>query len=156
MLCKLFYSCAEQGLLFSCSVWASRCSGFSCCGAQALRHVGFSSCSSRALDHPRPGIKPMSPTLAGGFFIMESPAKPLSFKVSPLSCPNFPAALRDQWVMSDPLHSTKDVNGSSEKLRDSHKDQVNDAWGHNSNPSYLVQVQGLPPKAAHRMSWREI
>ena len=27
---------------------------------------------------PDPGIKPMSPTLAGGFFITEPPGKPLS------------------------------------------------------------------------------
>ena len=31
-----FSSCDEQGLLSSCDVWASHCSGFSCCRAQAL------------------------------------------------------------------------------------------------------------------------
>ena len=29
-------SCREQGLLSSCSAWASHCGGFSCCRAQAL------------------------------------------------------------------------------------------------------------------------
>ena len=36
-----FSSCGEQGLLSSCSVQASHCSDFSCCGAWALGHVGF-------------------------------------------------------------------------------------------------------------------
>ena len=31
-----FSSCGEQRLLFVAGVWASHCSGFSCCGAQAL------------------------------------------------------------------------------------------------------------------------
>ena len=29
-------SCREQGLLSSCSAWASDCGGFSCCRAQAV------------------------------------------------------------------------------------------------------------------------
>ena len=40
----------EPGLLFGCSVRASHCSGFSCCGAWALACKGFSSCGSRALE----------------------------------------------------------------------------------------------------------
>ena len=35
------------GLFSSCSVWASPCGGFSCCGAQALGHLGSGSCSQR-------------------------------------------------------------------------------------------------------------
>ena len=31
-----FLSCNEQQSLSSCGVWASNCSGSSCCGAQAL------------------------------------------------------------------------------------------------------------------------
>ena len=31
-----FSSCSKEGLLSSWGVWASHCSGFSCCGAQAL------------------------------------------------------------------------------------------------------------------------
>ena len=41
LLLRLFSSCREQGLLSSCSVRASHCSAFSCCGAQALGHQGF-------------------------------------------------------------------------------------------------------------------
>ena len=63
------------------------------CGARALGHVGFSSCASQALEcgfssceqgqflHgmwrlPRSGVKPVSPALAGRFFITEPPGKP--------------------------------------------------------------------------------
>ena len=83
---------------------ASHCSGFSCCRAQALSAQaslvvarGFSSCGSRALecslsscdsqvqllcsmwDLPGPGIKPMSPALAGGFLTTASPGKSLPY-----------------------------------------------------------------------------
>ena len=43
-----FSSFGEQGRLSSCSVQASRCSGFSCCEALALGLVGFSSCRAWA------------------------------------------------------------------------------------------------------------
>ena len=33
---RLFSSCGERGLLFSCSELASHCGGFSCCWAQVL------------------------------------------------------------------------------------------------------------------------
>ena len=36
LLCGLFSSCRQQGLLSSCGVQASHCSGFSLCGAPAL------------------------------------------------------------------------------------------------------------------------
>ena len=50
-----FFGCAGSSfcavalcrLLSSC-VWASRCGGLSCCGAQAPGHSSFSSCSSQA------------------------------------------------------------------------------------------------------------
>ena len=79
-----------------CSVQASHCGGSSCCGAQALGRVGFSSCGSRPLEHrlsscgaqawllcdlsdrPRPGIKRVSPALAGAFFTSEPPGKPVN------------------------------------------------------------------------------
>ena len=84
------------GFLSSCSVMASHFSGFSCCGAWAsvVMACGFSSCGSQALeakvnscgawakllwgmwDLPRPGIEPVSPALAGGFFTTEPPGKP--------------------------------------------------------------------------------
>ena len=42
-----FSSCSEQGLLSSCSSWASHCTDFSCCGARAPGHTDFSSCGAR-------------------------------------------------------------------------------------------------------------
>ena len=52
LLCGLFCSCGEQGL--------------------------HSSCSAHGMwDLPRPGIKPMSPTLAGGLLTTKPPGKPL-------------------------------------------------------------------------------
>ena len=94
LLCGLFCSCGEQGLLACCCVLGSHFRSFSCCGAQALGRVGFSSCGSWALEHrlcscgtrayslhgtwdlPGPGIEPISPALSGGFFTAESPGKP--------------------------------------------------------------------------------
>ena len=40
LLLGLFSSCREWGLLSSCCVQASHCSGLSCCGAQALERAG--------------------------------------------------------------------------------------------------------------------
>ena len=85
---------SEQGLLSSCGARASHCCGFSCCRAWALGHVGFHSCSSWALEHklsscgthallllcmwdpPRSSTEPVSPELAGRFFITEPLGKP--------------------------------------------------------------------------------
>ena len=36
LLCRLFISCGEWGLLYSYHVWVSHCGGFSCCKAWAL------------------------------------------------------------------------------------------------------------------------
>ena len=44
LLWGLFFSCSRQGLLSSCSIQASHCSGFSCCGAQVLGSTGFNCC----------------------------------------------------------------------------------------------------------------
>ena len=63
--------------------WASvvAVSGLSSCGSWALE-CRPNSCGSQALllcdmwDLPRPGIKPMSPALAGRFFIIGPPGKP--------------------------------------------------------------------------------
>ena len=46
LLCGLFSSCGELGLLCSCGAWASQFGGFSCCRVQALRLEGFSSGST--------------------------------------------------------------------------------------------------------------
>ena len=48
---QTFSSCNDQGLLPSCSAWASHCGGFSCCGAGALGCTGFRICNSWALEH---------------------------------------------------------------------------------------------------------
>ena len=45
---QAFSSCSEWGLLFSCGMGASHCSGFSCCRAQTPGCVSFSSTGSRA------------------------------------------------------------------------------------------------------------
>ena len=78
-----------------------RCVGFSLRWLLLLRstgsrHAGFSSCGSRALEHrlsscaraqlfrsmwdlPTPGLKPMSPALAGRFLTTATPGKPYFF-----------------------------------------------------------------------------
>ena len=61
-----------------CGAWAPHCGGFSCCRAWALGEWasivvarGLSSCGARAQplrdmwDLPGPGLKPVSPALAG-------------------------------------------------------------------------------------------
>ena len=100
---RAFSSCGERGLL-CCSARASNCSGFSCCRAQALGTQasvvvarGPCSCGSRGPEHrlsscgawaqflrsmwdlPGPGLKPMSPALAGGFLTTAPPGKSLPF-----------------------------------------------------------------------------
>ena len=65
-----------------CGVWAAHCSSFSCCGAQALGCVGFSGSAnglSCLWNLPRPGIKPVSPALAGGFLTTRPPGKSCLF-----------------------------------------------------------------------------
>ena len=78
----------------SCRVRASHCCSFSCCGAQAAGQAGFSSFGSQVSEHrlsscgtraylprsmwglPRSGIKPVYPTLAGGFLTTGPWGKP--------------------------------------------------------------------------------
>ena len=68
--------CCTQATLY-CGVWASHRSVFSYCGAWALEGPGPVVAVHWALllcsmwDLPRPGIKPMSPALAGGFLTTE-------------------------------------------------------------------------------------
>ena len=71
------------GLFCSCSVWASHCSGFSCCSSWVLEHRLNSGGTQGQLllgmwGLPRSGIKPVSPALAlvGRFFSIEPPGKP--------------------------------------------------------------------------------
>ena len=53
LLCGLFSSGGEQGLLSSCSAQASHCGGFSYCRAWAsvVAARGLSSCGSQTLDY---------------------------------------------------------------------------------------------------------
>ena len=70
------------GLLSSCSVWASHCRGFSCCGAWVLGiwasvvvAQGLSSCSSWALEHR------LSCSGACGIFPCQPPGTPILFSI---------------------------------------------------------------------------
>ena len=79
------------GYSVRCGAQASHCGGFSCgaralgawpssCGLWALLHR-LSSCGARAYllcgmwNHPGPGLKPVSPALAGGFLTTVPPGK---------------------------------------------------------------------------------
>ena len=103
-VCGLSLVAASEATL-RFGVRASHCSGFSCCGAWALGAWAsvvvvrrLSSCGSGALecrlsgcgarasllrgmwDLPRPGIKPVSPALAGGFLTTAPPGSPRILK----------------------------------------------------------------------------
>ena len=59
---------------FHCGVQAFHCGGFSCCGTWALsRLVGL--IAPWHVESSQPGIKPMFPTLAGGFLTTGLPGK---------------------------------------------------------------------------------
>ena len=88
-LCRPFSSSGEWGILCSCGVQASQCRGsqargFRNGGSQDLEHR-LSTCGPWALlrhhmwDLPGSAIDPMSPALAGGFFITEPPGKSYNF-----------------------------------------------------------------------------
>ena len=83
----LFLFLAALGL--RCSARASHCSGFSYCGA---RRAGFSSCGARAQplrgmrNLPGPGLKLVSPALAGGFLTTALPGKPWTSFLTLPSC----------------------------------------------------------------------
>ena len=102
LLCAGSLQLRRAGATLRCSTRASHCGGFSCCGARALGTWAsevvarrLSSCGSRALEHrlsccgaraqflcgmwglPGPGIKPVSPALAGGFLTTAPPGKSL-------------------------------------------------------------------------------
>ena len=100
--CAGFLQLQRAGATLRCGARAFHCGGFSCCGARALGTQasvvaarGLSSCGSRALEHrlsscgswalllhgmwdlPGPGLKPVSPALAGGFLTTAPPGKSL-------------------------------------------------------------------------------
>ena len=77
--------CAGFSLRWLLLLWSKGCrrQGFSTCGSWALEHR-LSSCGSQASllrgmwDLSGPGLKPMSPTLAGGFLTTAPPGKSLN------------------------------------------------------------------------------
>ena len=97
-LCWVFTAARQLSLVVASEGYsslqcaASHCGGFSCCGARALGARasvvvarGLSSCGARASllrsmwNLPRAGLKPMSPSLAGGFLTTAPPGKSLVF-----------------------------------------------------------------------------
>ena len=83
-----FSSCGGQG--YSLVAGQASFCGFSCCRARALEHANFS-CGAQAWllqgmwDLPRPGVKPVSPILQDGFFILGQSEKPGHFSLETLS-----------------------------------------------------------------------
>ena len=95
-----FLQLQQAGATLHCGARVSHCRGFSCCGARAVgtrasvvvAH-GLSSCGLQALEHrlsscgaqaqllhgtwdpPRPGLKSVSPALAGVFLTTTPPGK---------------------------------------------------------------------------------
>ena len=71
---------AQVGVAVHCGARATHCGGFSRCRAQALE-LGLSSFGAGAWLLPGmwsllgPGLKPVSPALAGGFLSTGSPGK---------------------------------------------------------------------------------
>ena len=71
---------AQVGVAVLCGARATRCGGFSRCRTQALE-LGLSSFGAGAWLLPGmwsllgPGLKPVSPALAGGFLSTGSPGK---------------------------------------------------------------------------------
>ena len=96
LLLGLFSRYEKRGLLSSCGVRASHCSGFSCCRAQALGHAGFHSCSPWAPEHrlnscgtrvkllcsmwdlSGSSIEPMSPALVVDSLPLSQQGQPIS------------------------------------------------------------------------------
>ena len=77
------WCCAGFSLQWLLLLWStgSRCAGFSSCGSRALEHR-LSSCGAWAQllhgmwDLLEPGLKPVSPALAGRFLTTAPPGKP--------------------------------------------------------------------------------
>ena len=96
-----------MGATLRCGTKSSHCGCFCCCEAEALGCRAFSSCGMQVIScgaqvlvlHgvwglPRPGIEPMSPALAGGFFTTTLPRK------SQATFFFFSAMLYDMWDLS--------------------------------------------------------
>ena len=84
---RAFFCCRDPGLLSSFGPQASQCSSFSCCAVKAWGCVVFNSCGvwtqllHGTWDPPGPGIEPVSPVLAGGFFTRSHRGSPMRFFV---------------------------------------------------------------------------
>ena len=78
---RAFSSCGKQGPLFI-AVWGPLTVAASLLAEHRLQTCRLSNCGSRAQllrgmwDLPRPGLKPVSPALAGGFSTTAPPGKP--------------------------------------------------------------------------------
>ena len=87
------FSLRRAGATLRCDAGASHCGAFSCCGARALEHRLSSSGTWASLlrgmwDLPRPGLEPVSPTLAGGFLTTAPPgrSRKVELNFSPHEC----------------------------------------------------------------------
>ena len=80
---RAFSSCGERGLLSSCGMRASHCSGFSCCRAWILgmravvAAVHGLSCFMECAIFLGPGAEPVSLALQDGFLTTGPPGKSL-------------------------------------------------------------------------------
>ena len=94
-----FLQLQQAGATPSCGAWASHCGGFSCYGARALGVwasvvvvCGLSSCGAWAQllrsmwNLPGPGLKPLSPALAGRFLTTVPPGKPENWHIFFFKC----------------------------------------------------------------------
>ena len=75
LCCSGFSLVAENGAALRGSLQAC-CGGCSCCGAQAQQLWLMGLTADALWGPPRPGIEPVSCTLAAGFFTTEPPGKP--------------------------------------------------------------------------------
>ena len=82
LLRGVFPQLRRAGATLLCGARASHCGGFSL-RSTGSRRTGFSSCGTQAQllrsmwDLPRPGLKPVSPALAGRFLTTVPPGKSL-------------------------------------------------------------------------------
>ena len=118
---RAFSSCSKWRLLSSWGAWASHCSGFSCWG------TGFSGRSTWAQlwcmglqrmlllpwnmwNLPGPGIKPVSPSLAGRFLSTVPPGKSKEKNSLHCSC-NFPVSFRSLKNNSKIISKSRELLG---------------------------------------------
>ena len=87
-----FSICSEWGLISGYGVWASHCSGLSCCRAQALGVWASVLRGARAYllqdmwNISRPGIKPVSPAPASRFSTAGPQGSPLIVMLFTILC----------------------------------------------------------------------